>query len=116
MLKVAGPAVGLSEDALAAKSKEGKQQIAEKNKREAAANLKKHAGNKAFINGKFEEAVKYYTEAIAQWPENHLLYRYMDSVVAMAHRQQPLRSLLGVEELRSGSRGCRRVHQDPVRL
>jgi len=74
MLKLAGPAVGINEDTFAKKSKEGKAQQDEKNKIEAASNLKKMAGNRAFTEGKFPLAISLYSEAIQINPENHLLY------------------------------------------
>jgi len=74
MLKMAGPTVGLEEAELLAKSKEGRAELEEKYKVEAQANMKKHAGNKAFSNGDYPTAIKRFTEAIEITPENHLLY------------------------------------------
>ena len=74
MLKIAGPAVGLNEDNLVAKSTQGKEEEDKKNQKESQSNLKKHAGNKAFTAGKFDQAVALYTEAIELAPENHVLY------------------------------------------
>jgi len=74
MLKMAGSTVGLEEAELLAKSKEGRAELEEKYKVEAQANMKKHAGNKAFSNGDFPTALKRFTEAIEITPENHLLY------------------------------------------
>jgi len=45
-----------------------------KNKIEAASNLKKNAGNRAFTQGKFEQAIQHYTEAIQLLPDSHVLY------------------------------------------
>jgi len=74
MLKLAGPAIGLNEAEIAGKSKEGKAEQEEQNKKEAASNLKKNAGNRAFTQGKFDIAIQHYTEAINILPENHILY------------------------------------------
>jgi len=74
MIKLAGPAVGLTEAAIAGKSKEAKEAEKEQAKKEANSNVKKTAGNRAFTQGKFEQAEKFYTEAIEIWPENHILY------------------------------------------
>jgi len=74
MLKVAGPAVGLSEEKMASKSTQGREDEEKKNAAESQANLKKHAGNKAFTAGKFDQALALYTEAIELAPDNHVLY------------------------------------------
>jgi tetratricopeptide (TPR) repeat protein len=74
MIKLAGPAVGLTEGSIAGKSKESKEEQKEQEKKEANSNVKKNAGNRAFTQGKFDQAIKFYTEAIEIWPENHLLY------------------------------------------
>jgi len=74
MLKLAGPAIGVTESSVNAKSKEGKAEHAANLKREQQSNLKKNHGNKSFSEKKFLEAIKYYTEAIEIYPENHLLY------------------------------------------
>jgi tetratricopeptide (TPR) repeat protein len=70
MIKLAGPAIGLTEEKIAGKSIESEEQA----KKEASSNRKKTAGNRAFTQGKFDQALKFYTEAIDIWPENHLLY------------------------------------------
>jgi len=59
---------------LVGKSVEGKKQQEEKTKREAQANLKKHAGNKAYTKGHYDEAIERFTEAIELTPDNHLLF------------------------------------------
>jgi len=74
MLKMAGPTVGLEEAEFLAKSKEGRAELEEKYKVEAQANIKKHAGSKAFTNGDYGIAILRFTEALAITPENHLLY------------------------------------------
>jgi len=35
---------------------------------------KKNAGNRSFAQGKYDEAVHYYSEAIEIFPDNHVLY------------------------------------------
>jgi len=74
MLKLAGPAVGINESDIAGKSKQGKAEQEEKNKKEAASNIKKNAGNRAFAQGKYDVAVQCYTEAIEILSDNHVLY------------------------------------------
>jgi len=74
MLKLAGPAVGINETDIAGKSKEGKAEQEEKIKKEAASNMKKTAGNRAFTQGKYDQAIQHYSEAIEILPENHVLY------------------------------------------
>jgi len=74
MIKLAGPAIGLNEETIAGKSKEVKEEQKEQTKKEANSNLKKNAGNRAFTQGKFDQALKSYNEAIEIWPENHILY------------------------------------------
>jgi hypothetical protein len=74
MLKIAGPALGLDEENLVAKSTQGKAESAKKVEAESQANLKKHAGNKAFTAGKFDQALALYTEALGLAPDNHILY------------------------------------------
>jgi hypothetical protein len=74
MLKIAGPTIGLSEETVASKSKEVKEEQEAQNKKEANSNIKKNAGNRAYTQGKYDQALKFYTEAIEIWPENHLLY------------------------------------------
>jgi len=74
MLKIAGPALGLDEQDMVAKSTQGKSETAKKVEAESQANLKKHAGNKAFTSGKFDQALALYSEALALNPENHILY------------------------------------------
>jgi len=74
MLKLAGPVVGINETVIVGKSKEGKAEQEEKNKIEAASNLKKNAGNRAFTQGKYEQSIQHYTEAIQLLPDSHVLY------------------------------------------
>lgn len=74
MIKLAGPAIGINENTVAGKSKESKENQKLQDQKEANSNLKKTAGNKAFTQGKFDQALKLYTEAIEIWPENHVLY------------------------------------------
>jgi hypothetical protein len=74
MIKLAGPAVGLTEASITEKSKEAKEEQRDQAKKEANSNVKKNAGNRAFTQGKFDQALKFYSEAIEIWPENHILY------------------------------------------
>jgi len=74
MLKLAGPAMGMTEESVSAKSKEGKAEKAAKLKKEQQSNLKKQHGNNAFAAKKYPEAIKHYSEAISIYPENHILY------------------------------------------
>src|SRR5262249_45910908 len=74
MIKVAGPTVGLGEADLAKRSEQGKAAEAQRLEAESAANLKRHAGNKAFAHGDFAKAAALYGEAIALTPESHVLY------------------------------------------
>jgi len=64
----------LEEAELLAKSKEGRAELEEKYKVEALANMKKHAGNKAYTASEYNTAIHKFTEAITITPENHLLY------------------------------------------
>jgi len=41
---------------------------------EAQSNMKKHNGNKAFIAGKYQVAIDYFSDGIELTPDNHLLY------------------------------------------
>jgi len=74
MLKLAGPALGVTEESVAAKSKEGKAEQAAKVKREQQSNLKKKHGNDAFSAKNYPLAIKHYSEAIDIYPENILLF------------------------------------------
>jgi len=74
MIKLAGPAVGLTEGSMTGKSKESKEEQKEQSKKEMNSNVKKNAGNRAFTQGKYDQALKFYSEAIEIWPENHILY------------------------------------------
>jgi hypothetical protein len=100
MLKLAGPTIGLTEESISAKSKEGKaEQVrfflfssscftkenirgifihfqASKLKKEQQSNLKKQQGNNAFAAKNYPLAITHYTEAIDIYPENILLWRY----------------------------------------
>jgi len=74
MIRMAGPAVGLNEAEYIARSQQGREAEARKAEAEAASNLKKHAGNKAFTQGQFLQAITLYSDAIELTPDNHLLY------------------------------------------
>lgn len=74
MLKLAGPTIGLTEESVSAKSKEGKAEQASKLKREQQSNLKKQQGNNAFSAKNFPLAITHYSEAIDIYPENILLW------------------------------------------
>jgi len=74
MLKLAGPAMGFGEKDLHDKSKKGKEETEEEQKKEQAANLKKHLGNKHLTNKEYEKAISAYTEGLVIYEKSHLLH------------------------------------------
>jgi len=73
LLDMPGNPFGLDENNLIAKSVEGKAETKARQEKESSANLKKNAGNKAFIKKNYEQAIQRYTEGIEINPD-HTLY------------------------------------------
>lgn len=90
MLKLAGPAMGLGDQDLFDKSKQGKEATVwwtpcnwtdsiqkEQQKKEQQANLKRNLGNKFLTNKDYAKAIEAYTEGIKINDQCHLLYRFV---------------------------------------
>jgi tetratricopeptide (TPR) repeat protein len=73
LLHMTGNSFGLDENNLIAKSVEGKAETKARQEKESASNLKKNAGNKAFIKKNYEQAIQRYSEGIEINPD-HTLY------------------------------------------
>lgn len=131
MMKLAPQAVGVSEQSVFEKSKEGKaEQVCcfilfslvltfskeEKNKRMAASNLKKNQGNKALTSGDNAAAVGFYTEAIEITPDNHLLYRYTPPthsfIDSFSNRSQAYMNLKDWEKALADASKCVELQSD----
>jgi len=74
LLEQTGQTIGIDEKSIIDKSVEGKKEEKDRVKLESQSNIKKHNGNKAFVKGNYELAIKRFTEAIELTPESHILY------------------------------------------